>query len=174
MSSPFKGPSQEREGILLGGSERAGREKKGLQWGMLGGERGTGVTPASLSQKWGLRGVGRGSRPSSWLVPCEALRFLCLPSEGLCFACKQWQWPQLAWPSAASKLAAPRKEGGEVGEAGVSIGMGYKGIAGGSRHVLNTSPFRPLMSCLCPPWESSGGTKAPLLLPPSPKCLFQG
>lgn len=37
----------------------------------------------------------------------------------------------------------------------------------GSGHVQNASSFRPLMSCLCPPWESSGGTKAPLSLSPS-------
>lgn len=34
-------------------------------------------------------------------------------------------------------------------------------------HVQNASSFMPLMSCLCPPWESSGGTKAPLFLSPS-------
>lgn len=36
--------------------------------------------------------------------------------------------------------------------------------------------FKPLMSRLCPPWESSGGTKAPLSLPthhlPSTVSLF--
>lgn len=76
------------------------------------GEGGTGVTPGTSQPKEGpVR--GRLRQPScSWLVPCEALCFLSFPSERLCFTCKQWQWPQLAWPSAASKLAGPRKEGG--------------------------------------------------------------
>lgn len=130
-----------------------------------GGEGGTGVTPAPLSQKRGLWGEGWGSHPCSWLVPCEALCFLSFPSKRLCFTCKQWQWPQLAWPSAASKLAGPRKEGGQSYRMGwgirVKLGVGVVG------HVQNASSFRPLMSCLCPPWESSGGTKTPLFLPPS-------
>lgn len=54
-----------------------------------------------------------------------------------------------------------RKGGG-----GCSNG-GYKAIASGEGSVQNTSPFRPLMSCLGPPWESSEGPRRPFL-PPSP------
>lgn len=76
-----------------------------------------------------FEGVGRGNHPCSWLIPCEALRFLSFPSERLCFTCKQWQWPQLAWPSAASKLAEPRKE--KEGGWGVRIGKGRRAELGG-------------------------------------------
>lgn len=141
------------EGVT-GGSERNTR-----------GERGTGVTPAPLSQKRGLWGEGWGSHHSFWLVPCEALCFLPLGFEGLCFTRKQWQWPQLAQPSAASKLAAARKDAG-VG--GGSDERESKAIVRGSEHVQNARSFRPLMLCLCPPWESGGGTEAPLSCPPPP------
>lgn len=108
-----KGPLG-KKGAFSGWGQESGTERKGLQGGSMRDTRregGTGVTPAPLSQKRGLWGEGWGSHPCSWLVPCEAPCFLSLPSVGLCFTCKQWQWPQLAWPSAASKLAGPRKEG---------------------------------------------------------------
>lgn len=137
------------------------QRRRGYSGGVRGtlGEKGLRGSHQYFSGRRGaFEGVGRGSHPCSWLVPCEALRFLSFPSEGLCFTCKQWQWPQLAWPSAASKLAEPRKEK----EVGVRIGWGRRVALGGSGYVQNARSFRPLMSCLCPPWESGGGTKAPL------------
>lgn len=72
-------------------------------------------------------------------------------------------------PNSPGQALHPNWQGREK-KGGGSIGIGYKGIArrgGCSGHVQNASSFRPLMSCLCPPWESSGGTKAPLSLSPS-------
>lgn len=109
----WKGPLRE-EAVFSGWERERGTEKKGLHGGVrgkLGGEGGTGVTPAPLSQKRGRWGEGSGSHPCFWLVPCEARCFLSLPTEGLCFTRKQQQWPQHARPSAASKLAWVRKEG---------------------------------------------------------------
>lgn len=107
------------------------QRNRGYSRGVRGtlGEKGLRGSDQYFSGRRGaFEGVGRGSHPCSWLVPCEALRFLSFPSEGLCFTCKQWQWPQLAWPSTASKLAEPRKEK----EVGVRIGWGRRvGLGGG-------------------------------------------
>ena len=55
---------------------------------------------------------------------------------------------------------------GGGGVSGYSVGREVSG------HVQNASSFGALMSCLCPPWESSGGTKAPLSPPPTLHSLF--
>lgn len=74
-------------------------------------------------------------------------------------------------PNSPGQALHPSWQGREKKGGGVQMGGGCKGIARGggegSGHVQNASSFRPLMSCLCPPWESSGGTKAPLSLSPS-------
>lgn len=110
------------------------QRNRGYSRGVRGtlGEKGLRGSDQYFSGRRGaFEGVGRGSHPCSWLVPCEALRFLSFPSEGLCFTCKQWQWPQLAWPSTASKLAEPRKEK----EVGVRIGWGRRVGLGGGGYV---------------------------------------
>lgn len=146
MSYSFKGPTQGRGSsyFFRDGSERVGQRRRGYRGGVkrdTRGEGGTGVTPAPLSQKRGLLRGRQRQHPCSWLVPCEALCFLSLPSEGLCFTRKQWQWPQLVRAKRCIQTGRgeKRREGG-------SNGRGCKGIARGGRegsgHVQNASSFR--------------------------------
>lgn len=146
------GAREQGNGRLQEGSMRDTKEKGG-----------TGVTPV---KRGACEGVGWGSHPCSWLVPCEALCFLSLPSEGLCFTCKQWQWPQLAWPSAASKLAWPRKEEGAVVRIGRGIGLREEGgfkMPVLSGHWCHACAHRG---------RAEDGPRHPFFFFPSPQSLF--
>lgn len=77
-------------------------------------------------------------------------------------------------PTRLAKRCIQTGSGKKRREAGLGMDgeQGYSEAGGSNGHVQNASPFRPLMSCLCPPWERSGGTKASHSLPPSLNSLF--
>lgn len=161
---------------------------KGLRqggWGMRGasvrdtlGERGPGVTPAPLSQKRGRWREGWGGHPCSWLLPCEALL---LPLSSFTGALFHMQTVAVA-PTCLAKSCiqtgrewGKREEGVALTGWGARVWLGEEGVGMSPKMPVS---FKPLMSRLCPPWESSRGTKAPLFLPthhlPSAVSLFSG
>lgn len=134
------------------------------------GEGGTGVTPASFSQKRGLR-WGRLRQPSLLLAGTMWSSLLPLsPSEGLCFTRKQQRWPLLAWPSAPSKLAAARK--------GERLGWGWREskVIVRKGGVMDMSRMPVLSGHWCHACAHRGraaeGPRHPILCSPSLHSLF--
>lgn len=139
---------------LQGGSEG--------HWGT--GGRGGGVTPAPLSKKGASEGEAEAAIPAlGWYhVKLSASSLFLL--RGFVSHANSSSGPNSSGQALHPNWHRLEKKGGR----GLELEE-YMGIEGGERsgHVQNTSSFSPLMSCLCPPWESSEGTKAPLFSSPS-------
>lgn len=186
MSSAFKGPRGEMGMVFSGWErERAGPGRKGLRRGGWGasvrdtlGERGPGVTPAPLSQKRGPV-KGRPRWPSLLLAATmwSSLASSLFLHRGFVSHANSGSGPNLPGQALHPNWQGPRKGGGGVAPTGwgIRVWLGEEGVGMSPKMPVS---FRPLMSCLCPPWESSGGTKAPLSLPPrhlpSTVSLFSG
>lgn len=171
MSSSFKGLSREKSAVS-GWEQGARTEKKGLQGGVRGtlGEKGVLGSHHHFSAKRGAC-EGRPRQPSPLLA--GTMWSSLLPLSSFWGALFHTQTVAVAPTHPAKRCIqtgrSKKRRGGDSDE------RGCKGIARGecSGHVQNASSFRPLMSCLCPPWESSGGTKAPLSLAPLHSLFFQ-
>lgn len=177
MSSSFKGPRGETgTGGQDGSESERGQGWRGYGrvggWGMRGasvrdtlGERGPRVTPAPLSQKRGPV-KGRPRRPSLLLAATmwsslASSRFL---HRGFVSHANSGSGPNLPGQALHPNWQGARKERGGVAPTGwgARVWLGEEGVGMSPKMPVS---FKPLMSRLCPPWESSGGTKAPLSLP---------
>lgn len=171
MSSSFKGLSREKSAVS-GWEQGARTEKKGLQGGVrgtLGEKRVLGSHHHFSAKRGACEGKAEAAIPAfGWYhVKLSASSLFLL--RGFVSHANSGSGPNSSGQALHPNWQEQEKEGGDSDE------RGCKGIARGecSGHVQNASSFRPLMSCLCPPWESCGGTKAPLSLAPLHSLFFQ-
>lgn len=153
---------------FAGCGERDRTEKKGLHGGVRGtlGEKGVPGSQQRLSAKRGAcEGKAEAAIPALGWYHVKLFASSLFLLRGFVSHANSGSGPNSGGQAVHPNWQGREKKGGR-GRGG-SKGRGRKGIARreGSGHVQNASSFRPLMSCLCPPWESSGGTKAPLSLP---------
>lgn len=190
MSSSFKGPRGETGNGRQDGSEREqGQGWRGysrVDWWVrgasvretLGKKRGPRVTPAPFSEKRGPA-KGRQRRPSLLLAATmwSSLASSLFLHRAFVSDANSGSGPNLPGQALHPNWQGARKERGGVAPMGLGARLWLWEEGVGMSHKMPVS-FKPLMSRLCPPWESSGGTKAPLSLPthhlPSTVSLFSG